>query len=60
MGLAHAASCCPQTAADDSLRRIFELPPSGVLHTALDLRPTQLPSDDQSREKALVVAAPDE
>ena len=36
--LGHAASCCPQTAAEDSLRRIFVLPLSGVLHTALALR----------------------
>ena len=35
--MVHLSSCLKQTAAEISLRRIFVLPQSGVLHTALGL-----------------------
>jgi len=38
IGMSQATSWCRQTAADDSLRRIFVVRLSGVLHTALALR----------------------
>jgi hypothetical protein len=36
--MSQAPTRCRQTAAESSLRRIFVLPPNGVLHTALALR----------------------